>query len=867
MVAGKFEQQAHTQIAGEARQLSSVPRDSSRYAIRKAAVLGAGTMGSRIAAHLANAGIAVVLLDLSENALSGNGQPANGTAGNPAVATGGANPSRIAQTAVRDLLKAKPAALFDPAFASRITPGNFDTDLSLLGDCDWVIEAVAENLSIKRALLAKVAAHLKATAILTTNTSGLPVATIGEELPGALRSRWLGTHFFNPPRYMRLVEIIATPETDPAAVRAVTDFAEQRLGKDVVLARDTPNFIANRIGVRLMLDVARLLEEEQLTIEEVDALTGTAIGFPRQGTFRLADMVGIDVLLHVARNFSASTAEKVEIPSFLDTMMERRWLGDKTGGGFYKKTKGEDGKEVRLALDWKTLAYRPAERAKLTSLEMAKNLEQLPARLRMLLEGDAKKDKAARFHWRLLSGLWNYAADSLEQIADDAASVDRAMRAGFNWELGPFAMWDAAGVRATVDRMRAEGQPVSAAVERLLAAGGESWYRDAGVECFDPVSGTWRPTLHREGVAHIADFRSPQPGSLQRGSSQGRSSQGGSQGGLQGIVRQNAGASVVDLGDGVACIELHSKKSAIGEDILRMVTETLDRSGESVRNFRAFVIHSDAENFSVGANLVQLLLSAQEGEWDEVEFAVRTFQAMTAAIKFSPRPVVVAPYALCLGGGTEMVLHAARRQAHAELYMGLVEAGVGLVPAGGGTKEIVLRATDAAARALGSIDQVAGSVELLDALKRAFESIAMAKVSTSAVEARGLGLLDTADSITANRDRLLMDAKRVAASLADAGYTPPLPRTDIPAAGESVLATLKLGVYLMREAGYASEHDQKVADFAAHILCGGRIAPGTRVSEQYLLDLEREAFLSLCGERKTQERIAYTLSNGKPLRN
>ena len=849
MVAGQFEQEAHPSVAGPAPHASGDARDSSRYAIRKAAVLGAGTMGSRIAAHLANAGIPVVLLDLSENAVSGTGQAGNGVA-----AAGGVNPSRIAQTALRELLKAKPAALFDPAFAARITPGNFDTDLHLLGDCDWVIEAVAENLSIKRALLAKVAPHLDKNAIFTTNTSGLPVATIGEELPASLRPRWFGTHFFNPPRYMRLVEIIATPESDPAAVRAVTEFAEQRLGKDVVLARDTPNFIANRIGVRLMLDVARLLEEEQLTIEEVDALTGTAIGFPRQGTFRLADMVGIDVLLHVARNFSATTAEQVAIPSFLDAMMERRWLGDKTGGGFYKKTRDEDGKEVRLALDWKTLEYRPSERAKLPSLEMAKNQEQLPGRLRMLLQGDPKKDRGARFHWRLLSGLWNYAADSLEEIADDAASVDRAMRAGFNWELGPFAMWDAAGVRATVDRMRAEGQPVSAAVERLLAAGGESWYRNAGLECFDPASGTWRPTMQREGVARIADFRSPQPGS-----SQGRSSQG--------LVRQNAGASLVDLGDGVACIELHSKKSAIGEDILRMVTETLDRSSESVRNFRAFVIHSDAENFSVGANLVQLLLSAQEGEWDEVEFAVRTFQAMTVAIKFSPRPVVVAPYALCLGGGTEMVLHAARRQAHAELYMGLVEAGVGLVPAGGGTKEMVLRATDAAGRALGSIDQVAGSVELLDALKRAFETIAMAKVSTSAVEARALGLLDAADGITANRDRLLMDAKRVAAGLADAGYTAPLPRTDIPAAGESVLATLKLGVYLMREAGYASEHDQKVADFAAHILCGGRVPPGTRVSEQYLLDLEREAFLSLCGERKTQERIAYTLSNGKPLRN
>ncbi|MDT7812311.1 MAG: 3-hydroxyacyl-CoA dehydrogenase, partial [Acidobacteriaceae bacterium] len=365
---------------------STSTANRGRYAIRKAAVLGAGTMGSRIAAHLANTGIPVVLLDMATDA----------------TAPGDADPSRLSRAAIRELLKAKPAALFDTAFASRIVPGNFDTDMAKLSDCDWVIEAVAENLAIKRSLLAKVAPHLKENAILTTNTSGLPVGTIGEDLPDTLRRRWFGTHFFNPPRYMRLVEIIPTPHADPEAIRAVTEFTEQRLGKDVVLARDTPNFIANRIGVHLMLEVARLLEEEQLTVEEVDALTGTAIGFPRQGTFRLADMVGIDVLMHVAKNFSETTAQTVVVPSFLRVMMERHWLGDKTGGGFYKKAKGEDGKDVRLALDWKTLDYRPTERAKLPSLEMAKNIEQLPERLRMLLANDPAKDKAARFHWRLL---------------------------------------------------------------------------------------------------------------------------------------------------------------------------------------------------------------------------------------------------------------------------------------------------------------------------------------------------------------------------------------------------------------------------------------------------------------------------------
>lgn len=787
--------------------------------IRKVAVLGAGAMGSGIAAHLANAGLPVVLLDIPSE---------------------GSSRSGIAAQSLEKLKKNKPAAFYDAALASRIAIGNFDDDLALLRGCDWVIEAVTENLAIKQALNAKIVPHLRPDAILTTNTSGIPIASIAAQLPERLRRRFFGVHFFNPPRYMRLVEIIAPPDTDPAAVDAVTHFCDMRLGKEVVFARDTPNFIANRIGVFIMLEAVRLMQVEDLTIEEVDALTGTAIGWPRTGTFRLADLVGLDVLAHVASNFAG--AGSAPLPPFFHTMLERRWLGDKTKQGFYQKQKDGQGKEIRLVLDWKSLEYRPAASPKIPSLEMARNSERLTDRLPQLLAGDVKKDKAARFHWQLLSALWNYAADCLPEIAGDAAAVDRAMRAGFNWEMGPFQLWDAAGVAPTVARMQAAGEPVSPNVERLLASGATAWYRNGGAEVFDLASGAYRSVAKAEGIARVADFRTKQT-----------------------LVRHNSGASLVDLGDGVGCLELHSKKDAIGEDIVRMVTETLRSDGELVGNFEAFVVSGDADNFSVGANLMQLLLSIQEGEWDEVDLAVRAFQRMTAAIKFCPRPVVVAPFGFCFGGGAEMALHAFRRQVHAELYMGLVETGVGLLPAGGGCKEMTLRALEAA----GSIPHGgrSDSVEVGEALRRNFETVAMAKVSTSAQEARRLGLLSHADGVSMNRQRLLLDAKALAREIANAGYAPPLPRTDIPAPGENLLATLKLGVYLMRQGEFISDHDVKVANRVAYVLCGGAVTPGTPVSEQYLLDLEREAFLSLCGEKKTQERIAFTLKTGKPLRN
>lgn len=801
------------------------------FLVRRAAVLGAGTMGSRIAAHLANAGIPTLLMDL--------------------VPAGDGDRSRLAKGALEALGKAKPAAFYESSLATLVTPGNFEDDLAKLASCDWVIEAVAENLAIKTALLSRVVPHLAPHAVLTTNTSGLPVNQIAAGL-AACRDRFFGTHFFNPPRYMRLLEIIPTTETDAEVVAAFAAFADKNLGKLVVFANDTPNFIANRIGVAVMFTAATLMLEQGLTIEEVDALTGSAIGWPRTGTFRLADMVGIDILAHVAANFPKGVTQG-RFSSVLEEIVKRGWLGDKTGQGFYKKSKGADGKDARMVLDLATFEYRPSVKPALPALQMAKNAATLQERLRLLLANDPAKDKAAKFLWPFLASLWNFAADRIGEVADDAVSIDRAMKAGFNWELGPFEMWDAAGVRETVARMKAFHLPVSRNVADLLDSGPESapvyWYSPDSPQCYNPTKNEWEPIPHEQGHARVADFR--------------RSN---------GVVRSNAGASLVDLGDGIGCIELHSLKNAIGGDVLSMIASVLKPDSEAVRNFAGFVIASDRENFSVGANLMQLLLAAQEGEWDDVAAVIHAFQQMTAAIKFCPRPVVAAPFGLTLGGGAEICLHAARRQPHAELFMGLVEAGVGLIPAGGGTKEMLIRAVDQAV-ALAPPDpkdppsRFAQSAGMGAALKQVFEPIALARVSTSAAEARTLGMLSTADRITLNRERLLLDSKTQVAALAESGYAAPQQRDQIPAPGTAALATLETAVFLMGEAGYASEHDQKVARWAAYILAGGRVTAGSLISEQYLLDLELEAFLSLCGERKTQERIAFTLKTGKPLRN
>ena len=812
-------------------------------AIHKVAVLGAGTMGARIAAHFANAGVPSYLFDIV-----------------PPDADVPAR-NKIAAAGLDAAKKSKPAAFMESSLARLITVGNFDDDLKRLADVDWIIEAVVENLDLKRALLRKVEAIRKPGTIITTNTSGLPVGKIAEGFSDEFRRSWFGTHFFNPPRYMRLLEIIPTPDTDRSAIDAVARFCDVHLGKGIVLAKDTPNFIGNRIGTFSVLNVMRLMQEMDLSIEDVDALTGQAVGWPRSATFRTIDLVGLDILGHVVSNMvrvvvgdsPAPLDERgdLKLPDFYKQMLDRKWLGDKTKGGFYKKVKGGKGEEdERLALDWKTLEYHPRQKPKFPALDMAKNVEQTGARLKMLLgldgSGPQKNDRAGAFLWSALSDLWTYSANRIPEISDSIVEIDRAMRLGFNWELGPFELWDAAGIEATVERMKKEDRPIAANVEQLLASGKKAWYLDdpkaaSGRAYWDLKSATYDPVKVPSGVWSVEVAKK-----------------------ANGVVKKNSGASLVDLGDGVACIEFHSKMNTIGSDIVQLISQTLKPGGPGDA-FDAFVITNDAQNFSVGANLMLLLMSIQEEEWDEVDFAIRTFQGMTQAIKFSPKPVVAAPFGLTLGGGTEISLHAAAVQPHAELYTGLVEVGVGLLPGGGGCKEMLLRAIDSAEsiRPGGRGE----SVELLEAMKKIFETIATAKVATSAHEARGLGFLRNSDSISMNRERVLADAKARALEMVRAGYEPPQTRTDIPAPGENILATLKLGVHMMRQGEFITEYEVKLATKIAEVLCGGNVTAGTPVSEQYILDLEREGFKSLCGEKKTQERIQFTLKTGKTLRN
>jgi 3-hydroxyacyl-CoA dehydrogenase len=794
-------------------------------------------MGARIAAHFANAGVPCVLLDI-----------VSPDAGLTAQSTDKAARRKIVSGGLDAAVKSKPAAFFEKGLERLITIGTFDDDLNLVSDADWIIEAVAENLEIKRGLLKKVEAVRKAGSIITTNTSGLPVASIAQGFSDDFRRHWFGTHFFNPPRYMRLLEIIPTPETDPAAIATVAHFCDVRMGKGIVTAKDTPNFIANRIGTFAGLNVFRVMQSMDLTIEEVDALTSSG-GWTKAATFRTIDLVGLDVLGSVVTNFSKNVQDErsdLKLPDFFKQMLERKLLGDKVKSGFYKKIRSPQGQgEERLAIDWKTLEYHPAQKAKFPALEMAKNIEDMGERLRTTLGGDPR-DKATQFIWTTLSELWIYSANRIPEIADTVVEIDQAMRMGFNWEVGPFEVWDLAGVEPTVARMKKEGKPVAANAEKLLAAGGKSWYKDdpaspSGRAYFDLRSGQYKPVPSEEGVWSVSTAKKS-----------------------HGVVKKNAGASLIDLGDGVGCIEFHSKMNALGGDIVQMVTQSL-KSGGVGDQFEAFVITGDSANFSVGANLMMLMLAVQEEEWDEVDMAIKQFQGMTQAIKFCTRPVVTASFGMTLGGGCEINLHSAARQPHAELYMGLVEVGVGLLPGGGGCKEMLLRALDNAKAV--RPDGRGESVEVMEGMKRIFETIATAKVSTSAYEARALGFLSDGDLISMNRERILADAKERALELARAGYHAPVPRTDIPAPGENALATLRLGIHLMRQAEYISDHDVKVATKVAEVICGGNVTPGTPVSEQYILDLEREGFKSLCGEKKTQERIQFTLKTGKPLRN
>ena len=805
--------------------------------IEKVAVLGAGTMGARIAAHLANAGVPCYLLDIVPSELTADEKAKGLTLSDPRVR------NRIVLAGLEAAKKARPAALFTTARARLITPGNLEDNLTWLGEVDWIIEAVAENLEIKRRLFERVEQHRKPGTLVTTNTSGLPIHLVAEGRSDDFQQHWAGTHFFNPPRYMKLVELIPGPKTRPEVLATLSDFCDRQLGKGVVVAKDTPNFIANRIGTFSMLNVLRLMREMDLTIEEIDACTGPAVGWPKSATFRTADIVGLDVLVHVVRNIyenapNDESREIYRVPPLVEDMLKRGWLGEKTGGGFYQRVKKEGEREI-LTLDWKTMEYRPRLKARFASIEMGKTIDDTRERLRALL---AAGDKASKFLAASISGMCLYAARRIPEIADTIVDVDRAMRWGFAWELGPFELWDAIGVETLAKRLEQEGNALPLLVTGLLSSGKKSFYQSERGESsfFDLAARSYKPLADPPGVIYLKSLKD-------------RSKE----------VERNSGASLIDLGDGVLCCEFHSKMNAIGGDLVAMLHAGVKRLRT---DFDAMVVANQATNFSVGANLMLLLVAAQEQEWDEIHLAVRQFLNVNLALKYAPRPVVVAPQGMALGGGCEIILHGAQVHAAAESYIGLVETGVGLIPGGGGTKEMLIRAGE---RAAGGED-----LDLFHALKPAFETIAMAKVATSAEEARGLGFLRRADRVSMNRDRLVADAKASALSLVRAGWRPAAASpaegaatTQVRVLGEQFLAGAKLAIHMMLRGEFISEYDAHVGRKLAHILAGGALSAPQMVSEQYVLDLERETFVSLCGERKTQERIAHTLKTGKPLRN
>lgn len=779
------------------------------FTISKAAVIGSGVMGGAIAAHLANAGIPTLLLDVKRE---------------------------YAEQAVARLRKTNPTPLFRDADARLITPGELEADADRLAEADWIIEAVTERLDVKRKVLETIESARKCGAIVSTNTSGISVNEMVEGRGAEFAEHFLGTHFFNPPRYMKLLELIPAEATSPEVVRFMQRFCAQRLGKGVVLAKDTPNFIANRIGTYGLLVTLQEMERGGYSVEEVDAVTGPAMGRPKSATFRTLDLVGLDTFAHVAANVHDSvndTAERAafEVPPPLRELVARGWLGEKSGQGFYKKFKGPHGSVIQ-ALNLSTFEYADSRRVTAASLEAAKQAKGARGRLKALLSAG---DRYSRLAWNLLAPVLLYAADKLGDIADTVADVDNAMRWGFNWDLGPFEIWDAIGVRASVERMQSEGRVVPEWVETWLAAGGETFYKTDGGKRFyvSGAAGYEEEPRAKEEISLRALKAIP-----------------------ANVIRSNAGASLIDLGGDVACLEFHSPNNAIGADILTMINESVE---EVRRNWRGLVVANEGRNFCVGANLMLLLMEAQDEEWDEVDRIIRMFQDAMMALKRLERPVVAAPHRMTLGGGVEACLPADRIVFAAETYFGLVETGVGLIPAGGGCKELALRISSSAT--LPDPD-----ADLQPAVNAAFETVALAKVSTSGAHARDLGYAHASDTVIMNGDRRIYEAKRAVLAMDEAGYAPPQPEP-IRVVGRDGAAVLKMGAYTMRRGGYISEHDLKIAYKLAHVLSGGDVPAGALVTEQHMLDLEREAFLSLTGEPLTQARMQHMLATGKPLRN
>jgi 3-hydroxyacyl-CoA dehydrogenase len=756
-------------------------------------------MGAQIAAHFANAGVPALLLDVT-----------------PEAAAQGLQRARTL----------KPDPFFTPDTWKLVTTASFDARLPRLADADWILEAVVERLDVKRELLARVDGVRRKGSIVSSNTSGIPIAALAEGRSDDFRQHWLGTHFFNPPRYLRLLEVIPTAETLPAVIDTVTRFTDHRLGKGVVVAKDSPNFIGNHLALYGVTALLAKVAAGEYTIEEIDAITGPATGRPNSATFRTLDLAGVDILGHVIRNLHERLPDErarqaFVLPAFVEQMLERGLTGEKAGQGFYKRIKSDSGESQILTLDPSTLEYRPRQSPKLASLESSKSIADVAERIRTLFNG---KDRVATFLRETLAPSLVYAARVAPEIAHSTDDVDRVMRWGFGWELGPYEIADAIGIQQVLDVARSVSP-------ELLA---------------DSVPPVWQQALDA-GRNRLRDGEvAPAAADLQLlRSARTRTA----------VVKKNAGASLVDLGDGVLCVEFHSKMNAIGADTIQMLQAGVR---EASRNFAALVVGNDGLHFSAGANLMLVLLEAQEENWDDIELMVRAFQQAVMALRYADVPVVVAPAGLTLGGGCEITLHADRVQAAAESYLGLVEVGVGLIPAGGGTKEMIARAAES---------MTPGSTDYLPPIQRAFETIAFAKTSTSGPDARRIGYLRPVDSFTMNRERLMADAKARALERVRDGYQPPVPRQAIPVGGDSVSAPLKLGVHLALRAARISEHDALIGRKLAMIMGGGALPHPSTVTEQHLLDLEREAFLSLLAERKTQERIQHTLKTGKPLRN
>ncbi|WP_143414993.1 3-hydroxyacyl-CoA dehydrogenase/enoyl-CoA hydratase family protein [Geobacillus sp. E263] len=790
--------------------------------IQRAAVLGSGVMGSGIAAHLANVGIPTLLLDIVPRELTKEEEAKGLTLEHKEVR------NRLVNQALQKLLKQKPAPLMSKSNLALIEVGNFEDDFHRLAEVDWIIEVVVENLEIKKSVFARVDEVRKPGTIVSSNTSGISIEAMAEGRSEDFKRHFLGTHFFNPPRYLKLLEIIPTKDTAQEVVSYMKTFGEEVLGKGVVMAKDTPNFIANRIGTYGLLVTVREMMKGGYSVGEVDSITGPLIGRPKSATFRTLDVVGLDTFIHVANNvFEKVEGEEKEafrVPDFMKAMLEKGWLGSKSGQGFFLK----QGKDI-LELNYETLEYEPRKKLTTPAVEMSKQAKGLANKLKALVYAD---DRAGIFLWNITAPVLLYSAKLLGEIADDIVAIDRAMKWGFGWELGPFEMWDAIGVEQSVRKMQAEGFEIPSWVTDMLADGFTSFYKSEKGQAFYYDHGEYKPIEENPKVIHIKRLKEQKD-----------------------VIKKNSGASLIDLGDDVALLEFHSPNNAIGTDIVQMINYALE---EVERNYKGLVIGNQGKNFCVGANLAMILMEAQDDNYFEIEIVVRQFQQAMMNIKYSPKPVVVAPFAMTLGGGTEICLPSSRIQAAAETYMGLVEVGVGLIPGGGGNKELYIKYLNSLPNGV--------NVDLQQVANKVFETIAMAKVSSSAAEAREWNFLSKQDGITMNSDHLLHDAKQAVISLYDQGYRPPV-RKKVPVVGETGYAAMLLGAQSMYHSGYISEHDLKIAKKLAYVIAGGKVPYGTEVDEQYLLDLEREAFLSLVGEPKSQARMQHMLVKGKPLRN